>query len=150
MKIDINLLHENPLNIEIYGEDDPAQFAELVEKIKVSGYIKPLIINRNYMIISGHRRYRAAKALGMTSIEVEMINKDENQELEILLAENAFREKSILQKVKEGEYYRKVEERKALERQLSGTTLSANCSKVQIYFDLRSSLNEQMSKCKAG
>ena len=100
-KIDINLLQESPINHEIYGDDDSVQLAELVEKIKVSGYIKPLIINRNYLIISGHRRYRAAKALGMKEIEVEMINKDENQELEILLAENAFREKTTLQKVRE-------------------------------------------------
>ena len=39
MRIEIDLLHENPLNAAIYGEDDFAQFAELVEKIKVSGYI---------------------------------------------------------------------------------------------------------------
>lgn len=126
MRIEIDLLHENPLNAEIYGEDDSVQLAELVEKIKVSGYIKPLIINRNYMIISGHRRYRAAKVLGMTGIEVEMINKDENQELEILLAENAFREKTTFQKVREAGYYQIVEQKKAFERQLSGTTLSAN------------------------
>ena len=126
MKMEIIALLENPINAAIYGEDDSFQLAELVEKIKVSGYIKPLIINRSYMIISGHRRYRAAKALGMTEIEVEMINKDENQELEILLAENAFREKTTLQKVREAEYYRIVEEMKAKERQLSGTTLSAS------------------------
>ncbi|MCX6244683.1 MAG: ParB/RepB/Spo0J family partition protein [Bacteroidetes bacterium] len=117
MKIDINLLHENPLNAEIYGTDDPAQLAELVDKIRVSEYIKPLIINRKYIIISGHRRFKTAKILGMKEIEVEMINnKDENQELEILLAENFFREKTTLQKVREAEYYRIVEETKAKER----------------------------------
>ena len=131
MRIDIDLLQENPINTEIYGEDDPAQLTELIEKIRVSGYIKPLIINKNYMIISGHRRYRAAKILGMTGIEVEMISKDENQELEILLAENAFREKNIIQKVREAEYYRIVEEKKAMERQLSGATLSAWCTGVE-------------------
>ena len=120
MKIDVNLLHENPINQEIYGTDDPVQLAELVEKIRVSGYIKPLIINRKYLILSGHRRFLAAKILGMKEIEVEMIDKDENQELEIILAENAFREKSVLQKVREAEYYRIVEEKKAKERMLSG------------------------------
>ena len=118
MKIDINLLHENPINQEIYGTDDPVQLAELVEKIRVSGYIKPLIINRKYLILSGHRRFLAAKILGMKEIEVEMIDKDENQELEILLAENAFREKNIIQKVREAEYYRIVEEKKAKESKL--------------------------------
>jgi hypothetical protein len=62
----------------------------------------------------------------MRAIEIEMISKDENQELEILLAENAFREKTTLQKVREAEYYRSVEEKKAKERQLSGSNLPAN------------------------
>lgn len=126
MKIDINLLHENPINYEIYGNDDQEQFDDLLEKIKASGYIKPLIINRNYLIISGHRRFRAAKALGRTEIEVELYTKDEDQELELLLNENAYREKSVVQKVREAEYYRTVEEKKAKKRQLSGSNLPAN------------------------
>lgn len=120
MKIEIITLHENPINAEIYGTDDPVQLAELVERIRVSGYIKPLIINRKYLILSGHRRFKAAKMLGMKEIEVEMIDKDENQELEILLAENAFREKTTVQKVREAEFYRIVEEKKAKERMLLG------------------------------
>lgn len=120
MKIEIITLHENPINAEIYGTDDPVQLAELVERIRVSGYIKPLIINRKYLILSGHRRFNAAKMLGMKEIEVEMVDKDEDQELEILLVENAYREKSIVQKVREAEYYRVVEEKKAKGRMLLG------------------------------
>jgi len=116
MKIDINLLHVNPISNEIYGDDDPAQFELLVEKIKSSGYIKSIIIDRNYMIISGHRRYRAAKALGRTEIIVEVFKGEDDQVLALLLNENAFREKTTLQKVREAEFYRKIEEKKAEER----------------------------------
>lgn len=117
MRIDINLLKENPINLEIYGNDDPEQFNELVEKIRASGWIKPLLVKRfDYTIISGHRRYRAAKLLGKTEIEVEFIKVDADQGLELLLNENAFRTKSTLQKVKEAEFYRQIEAKKAIER----------------------------------
>lgn len=116
MNIDITLIKENPINKEIYGEEDPAQFAELVEKIRASGYIKPLIINRNYRLLSGHRRYFAALQLGRKELEVEIYKGDDEKELEMLLNENAFRDKTILQKVREAEFYRKIEEKKAEER----------------------------------
>jgi ParB-like nuclease domain len=126
MKVDITLIIENPMNREIYGEEDPFQFAELIEKIKASGYIKPLVINRNYLLLSGHRRYRAALQLGRTEVEVEMFKGDDDKELEILLNENAFREKTTLQKVREAEFYHQIEEKKAEERQFFGTNLTAN------------------------
>ena len=126
MKIEISLLKENPINKEIYGDDDPEQFNQLVEKITKTGWIKPIVINKDNIIISGHRRRKAALFLGRTEIEVEKIVFDENRELEILLAENAYRNKSTLQKVREAELYHKIEEKKAEERQLFGATLSAN------------------------
>lgn len=116
MNIDITLIKENPLNHEIYGDEDPAQFNELVEKIKTSGYIKPLIVNRNYVLVSGHRRYHCALSLGKKVLDVEIYKGDDDKELEMLLNENAFRDKTTLQKVREAEFYRKIEEKKAEER----------------------------------
>ena len=115
-KIEIASLKEHPRNKEIYGEDDQEQFDKLVEQIKSTGWIKPILINRNYLIISGHRRVRVAKLLGRTEIEVEKFMGDEDQELQRLILENSFREKSTLVKVREGEIYRELEERKAEER----------------------------------
>ncbi|MFZ4462502.1 MAG: ParB N-terminal domain-containing protein [Bacteroidales bacterium] len=127
MNIDINSLKEHPLNKEIYGDDDMDQLNELVQKIKESGWIKPIIVTKfDYVILSGHRRYRAALQLGMKEIEVEIYSGEEGKELELLLNENAFRHKTTMQRVAEGEYYRKIEESKAKERQFLGTELSAN------------------------
>ena len=116
MNIDITLIKENPINHEIYGDEDPDQFTELLEKIKASGYIKPLVINRNYLLVSGHRRYHCALSLGRKIIDVEIYKGDDEKELEMLLNENAFRDKTTLQKVREAEFYRKIEEKKAEER----------------------------------
>ena len=126
MNVDITLIKENPINHEIYGDEDPEQFTELLERIKASGYIKPLIINRNYLIISGHRRYKCALELGREIIDVEFYKGDDEKELEMLLNENAFRDKTNFQKVREAEFYHKIEAKKAEERKLFGLGLTAN------------------------
>jgi ParB-like chromosome segregation protein Spo0J len=124
MKVDINILKEHPLNHEIYSDDDTdEQFTILVNRIKESGWIDPVIVNNEYVILSGHRRVRAAKLLGYTTIEYEMVNVEPDREVEILLDSNLYREKTTLQKTKEGEFYHVIESRKARDRQLSGTTL---------------------------
>lgn len=124
MKIDINFLKEHPLNQTIYGDDDEIQFQELVNRIRESGWIEPVIINKEGTILAGHRRYKAAKLLGHTSINYEFANVLPEEELVILLSSNVYREKTTVQKLKEAEYYFQIESRKARERQLSGTTLS--------------------------
>lgn len=127
MKVNINLLEENPLNQQIYGEDDTEdQFQVLVNKIKESGWIEPVIVNKDYKILSGHRRFRAAKLLGHTSIDCEKVSVPPELELEILLNANIYREKTTVQKLREAEYYHEIESRKALQRQLSGVTLETS------------------------
>ena len=120
----MELLKEHPLNQQIYGTDDDEQFKELVNKIRESGWISPVICNTEYTLLSGHRRYRAAKLLGYTEIEYEKVNVEPEKELEILLNSNVYREKTTVQKLKEAEYYYQIESRKARERQLAGVTLS--------------------------
>jgi hypothetical protein len=127
MKVDINILKEHPLNQTIYGTDDSdEQFTILVNKIKESGWIDPIIVNNEYTILAGHRRVRAAKLLGYDSIDYEKVNVDPEKELEILLNSNVYREKTNFQKLKEAEYYHKIESEKAHQRQLSGVTLETS------------------------
>jgi hypothetical protein len=122
MKISINLLKEHPLNQAIYG-DDENQLNELIERIRMSNWIKPIQITKDFVIISGHQRVRAAKALNLTEIDCEYTTVDEEKQLELLLNENAYREKTTLQKTREGELYHKIESRKAHERQIAGVEL---------------------------
>jgi len=120
MNISTSLLQEHPLNQQIYGTEDPKQFEELVEKIRNSNWIKPILINKQYRIISGHRRVRAAIQLGIPEVDCEILSVDEDRQLELLLAENAFREKTTIQKVREAEFYHEIESKKAQQRQLAG------------------------------
>ena len=126
MKINIDKIKEHPVNKEIYGDDSEEQITELAEKIKASNWIKPIVISKNNFIISGHRRVRAARILGYSEIECEYTAGDEDMLLEQLLNENAYREKTTLQKVKEGEFYFKIESKKARLRQLAGVDLGVS------------------------
>lgn len=93
-----SLLQPHPRNVIIYGEDD--DISELVEMISRSGWIKPLIITPNGTIISGHRRWLAAKQLNREIIPIEVKEfESEVEEIEFLLLENASRIKNIEQRV---------------------------------------------------
>src|SRR5580693_10739678 len=97
--VDINSLKPHPRNVEIYGDED---VTDLQQSITESGWIKPLTVNPEHVVISGHRRYHAAKALGYTKIPV-VIGKfaSEEAEMERLLRENENRGKTPEQQIRE-------------------------------------------------
>lgn len=114
--MDINLLKVHPKNNQIYGVDN---IEEIAEAISEKGFIKPLIINQNNVIISGHRRYLACKELNIQDVPVEIRNfNSEQEELETLLLENMYRNKTTEQKVKEAEMWEVIEKEKAEKRRL--------------------------------
>jgi hypothetical protein len=117
-EIDITLLQPHPRNVEIYGEED---VTELVDYIRDSKWIKPLVISQHNRIISGHRRWQAAKALGLTRVPYVMqVFETETHELMALLLENASRDKNPAQKVHEADAWTEIEGDEAWKRQASG------------------------------
>ena len=123
MNVDLKILKENPLNKQIYGDDDASQLTELAEKIKSSGWVKTIVVNKDFVILSGHRRVKACQKLGITEIDCETVIGDEDKQLEIFLNENHYRRKTNIQLQKEGELYFEIEKKKALQRQLAGVDL---------------------------
>ena len=108
-------LKPHPRNSAIYGENEDV--SELLELICQSGWVKPLVITSDNVIISGHRRWKAALELGIESIPVEVYEfPDDLAELEVLLLENASRLKTTEQKVREAEAWKEVEAKKARQR----------------------------------
>jgi len=109
------LLKPHPRNSSIYGDDEDV--TELVELIRRSEWLKPVIVTANYVIISGHRRWKAALQLELESVPVEVREfRDEIAELEALLLENASRFKTNEQKVREAQAWKEIETIHAKER----------------------------------
>jgi len=81
--------HEN--NIQIYGDPD----SDLTESIHEKGILAPLLITPDNRIISGHRRWIAAKQAGLEQVPVIYIETDdESENLEILIHTNKQRNKT--------------------------------------------------------
>jgi len=77
----------HPRNARIYGEDEDV--FQLVESIRNSGWIKPLVITPARIVISGHRRRMAALVLDLDTVPVEVREfESATAELEALLLEN--------------------------------------------------------------
>lgn len=107
----------HPLNKEIYGteEIDP----DFKEDIQDNGIREPIVVNKAGYIISGHRRWRAAIAVGLHDIPVrleEYPNK-ESEEL-ALIGYNNQRVKSKSQIVEEVKLLRKIFKELGIERRL--------------------------------
>ena len=57
-----------------------AEMAKLVRSIQAFGFVEPLVVRRaDRMVIGGHQRLEAARALALTSVPVVYVEVDENQ-----------------------------------------------------------------------
>lgn len=100
-------LKPHPWNIKIYGNEPVDQ--ELVRSIEESGLKEHLVIKPNGILISGHRRLKALKELGYTTVPCIIRTYDsELEERKDLLAYNKQREKSYSQRMAEADEYEAI------------------------------------------
>ena len=78
-----------------YAFDEDA-LAELTESVRQYGVIQPITVRAidggYYQIIAGERRWRAARAAGLTEVPVRIIEADDRRAMELALVENLQRE----------------------------------------------------------
>ncbi len=119
MERKVSDLRPHPKNLTIYGNEElPRDF---VENVRVQGILVPLAIKQDGTIISGHRRWRAARAVGMEAVPVEIVSyADELDEREAIIAFNRQREKTFSQKMAEAEELKAIEMERARQRMLMG------------------------------
>lgn len=97
----LDRLKPHPRNEEVYGNSD--SIADLVESIKLKGYVQPLLVKTDGTIISGHRRWRTLTALGWEKAPVKVCHfETEEDELFVLVAENRHRHQTPVQRIREG------------------------------------------------
>ena len=112
--VPIGDLAPHPLNAQIYGEEVDASF---VNAVKRNGIYTPLLITRGKKIISGNRRFAAAKQAGIR--EVPVVEFDSNNQLDIreaIVAANRQREKTNEQMGREFKVLMQVETERARSR----------------------------------
>ncbi len=87
---------------------DDASLTELAESIRQHGLIQPITVRKldggYYQIIAGERRWRAARAAGLTEVPVRIVEADDRRAMELALVENLQRED--LNPIEEAKGYR--------------------------------------------
>jgi len=92
-------------------EMDGTALASLVESVRESGVLQPLIVRRHkdgYQIIAGERRFRAAKKAGLREVPVVVRAATDQQMLQLALIENL--QRSDLNPMEEAAAYHQLME----------------------------------------
>lgn len=109
MEIQISALKINPFHEKIYLVNDIADLADSIQK---DGLCEKIVIDEQKYIVSGVRRYYAVKKLGWEKVEVEVMNFDEKDENQIIIAFNKQRVKTNREKLNEARYLKSIWRRK--------------------------------------
>lgn len=120
-------LTPHPKNEEIYVDDDlPPDF---IDSIRDHGVREPLVVTPDDRIISGHRRWRAARQVGLESVPVRVERYESDlAEWEAIVDYNRQRRKTPAQIVNEAEVLMAVERERAKARQGTRTDLEEETS----------------------
>ena len=82
---------------------DLGNLDDLKDSLRTYGLLNPITINRKYELIAGERRLQAAKAIGWTNINANVVdNLSEVDELEMEIEENNQRKEFTEQELIEG------------------------------------------------
>lgn len=119
----ISRIHPNPRQPRRHF--DPTALAELVESIKTSGLLQPILVRERrgggYEIIAGERRWRAAQAAQLHDVPVIVRELSDADAFQIALVENI--QRADLNPVEEAEgYHRLVHEFGYLQDDLARVT----------------------------
>ena len=76
-----NNLKPHPRNNEFFDDMDGQKWKDFLQSVRTSGIIEPIIVTQDLVIVSGHQRVRAAKAIGLMKIAVEVRHYDSDDKV---------------------------------------------------------------------
>ncbi len=94
--VSLNINEVEPNRAQPRKNFDDAALAQLSESIRLHGIIQPLLVrpipDGGYQIVAGERRWRAARAAGLSEVPVVIRELDDTQAAQYTLVENLQRE----------------------------------------------------------
>jgi len=121
-QIEISKLRENHFNKEIFDDLPSDTYEELKADIWLNGIKTPLEVTDDYLIISGHQRYKIALELGFEILPCIISSyRSEDEMKERLIKDNLLRRQlNPIEKARAGLALEEIEKKRARERQLAG------------------------------
>ena len=65
-------LKPHPRNGVFFDDMDGQKWKDFLQSVRTSGIIEPIIVTQDLVIVSGHQRVRAAKAIGIMKVAVDV------------------------------------------------------------------------------
>jgi len=88
-KVDINKLNSAKYNPRKDLKPGDIEYEQLKKSIKHFGYVDPIIVNKNNMVVvGGHQRLKVLKELGYSDIDVVFVELNDNEEKALNVALN--------------------------------------------------------------
>jgi ParB family chromosome partitioning protein len=107
-RVPVSAISRNPMQPREHFDSDA--LGELAVSIKEHGLIQPLIVTQQgpdrYQLITGERRWQAAKLAGLASVDVIVKEATPQQQLELALVENV--QRADLNPLEEATAYRQL------------------------------------------
>ena len=129
-EISVSAIFPNPTQPRT--EFDEEALEELADSIRTLGVIQPITVKRTddgrYLIISGERRWRAARMAGLTQVPAVVIEADDRKAMELAMIENLQRED--LNPMEEAEGYRTLMEQYGLTQEETSQRVGKSRSAV--------------------
>lgn len=126
----VSMVEPNPLQPR--KDIDSEKLSELADSIAKYGVIQPIVVrpenNGYYQIIAGERRWRAAKAAGLTEIPVVIKEIGDRETAELALVENLMR--SDLNPIEEALGYKSLMDRFGLSQEKAAEAVGKSRSTV--------------------
>jgi len=111
-----------------FGEES---FQELVQSVRQNGIIQPIVVRRlggGFELIAGERRWRAAKAAGLSTVPAQVRNVDSAKAFELSIIENIQRQD--LNPIERAKAYKRLIETFELTQDLAAQRLGINRSSM--------------------
>jgi ParB family chromosome partitioning protein len=88
-EVPIDAIDQNPLQPRKTFDSD--ELASMAESIRANGILQPLVVRQQgdrFQLVAGERRLRAARAVGLASVPVRVVDFNDQQVMEASLIEN--------------------------------------------------------------
>lgn len=96
MLVPVSKLKPHPQNTYFFNDMVGESWEKFLQSIKERGIKEPIIITQDNMIVSGHQRIRAAKELGIQSVDAIQNNYSSDDEILLDLIELNIRQRGIM------------------------------------------------------
>lgn len=86
--VKLSKLKPNPDNPRFIKDDKFKKLVKSLQEFPEMLSVRPLIVNKNYMILGGNMRYRAMKEAGWEECEVTVVDWPEDKQREFIIKDN--------------------------------------------------------------